>query len=95
MLKLNPQTVRNLIDRGELPAVRVGRRRVRILRADLDAFLAEGRRITKRSETRVAFDDAVGSATKALRSEGGGAAAVALRALSDAALGLADELESA
>ena len=25
LLKLNPQTVRNMIDRGELPAVRVGR----------------------------------------------------------------------
>jgi excisionase family DNA binding protein len=42
MLKLNPQTVRNWIDRGELPALHVGRR-VRILRSDLDRFLEQGR----------------------------------------------------
>jgi excisionase family DNA binding protein len=41
LLKLNQQTVRNWIDRGELPAVRVGTR-VRIRRADLDALLAQG-----------------------------------------------------
>lgn len=41
LLKLNQQTVRNWIDQGSLPAVRVGRR-VRIRRADLDRILAEG-----------------------------------------------------
>src|ERR1700760_669586 len=66
-LKLNQQTVRNIIDRGELPALRVGERRVRVLRSDLDAFLAERRRITQRSPRRVAYDDAVSAATKALR----------------------------
>jgi excisionase family DNA binding protein len=40
ILKLNPQTVRNWIDRGELPAVRVGSRRVRVRQTDFDAFLA-------------------------------------------------------
>jgi excisionase family DNA binding protein len=40
-LKLNPQTIRNWIDAGSLPAVRVGRR-VRIRRADLDRLLAQG-----------------------------------------------------
>jgi excisionase family DNA binding protein len=40
-LRLNEQTVRNMIDRGELRAVRVGARRVRVLRADLDAFLPD------------------------------------------------------
>jgi excisionase family DNA binding protein len=39
-LKVNPQTVRNWITRNELRAVRVGARRVRILRGDLDSFLA-------------------------------------------------------
>lgn len=42
LLKINPQTVRNWIDRGELPAVRVGQRRVRICQSDLDEFLAAG-----------------------------------------------------
>jgi excisionase family DNA binding protein len=39
LLKLNQQTVRNVIDRGELPAVRVGRRRIRI---ELERFLERG-----------------------------------------------------
>lgn len=42
LLRLNQQTVRNWIDRGELPAVRVGSRRVRVRRAELDEFLAAG-----------------------------------------------------
>ena len=40
-LKLNQQTVRNWIDQGSLPALRVGRR-VRIRRSDLERVLAEG-----------------------------------------------------
>jgi excisionase family DNA binding protein len=42
MLKLNQQTVRNWIDQGSLPALRVGRR-VRIRRSDLERVLEEGR----------------------------------------------------
>ena len=38
MLKLNQQTVRNWIDQGSLPALRVGRR-VRIRRSDLERVL--------------------------------------------------------
>jgi excisionase family DNA binding protein len=41
LLKLNQQTVRNWIDQGSLPAVRVGRR-VRIKRSDLDQILEAG-----------------------------------------------------
>ncbi len=41
-LKLNQQTIRNMIDRGQLRAVRVGTRRVRVLRSDLDDLLAGG-----------------------------------------------------
>jgi excisionase family DNA binding protein len=40
MLKLNQQTVRNWIDQGSLPAIRMGRR-VRIKRSDFDRVLAE------------------------------------------------------
>ena len=43
LLKLNPQTVRNWIDERSLAAVRVGPRRVRVRRSDLDEFLASGR----------------------------------------------------
>ncbi len=41
LLKLNQQTVRNWIDQGSLPALRVGRR-VRIRRSDFDQVLARG-----------------------------------------------------
>lgn len=40
LLKINQQTVRNWADRGEIPVVRVGSRRVRIRKSDLDAFLS-------------------------------------------------------
>lgn len=38
VLKLNQQTVRNWIDAGSLPALRIGRR-VRIQRSDFDRFV--------------------------------------------------------
>jgi excisionase family DNA binding protein len=41
VLRLNQQTVRNWIDQGSLPALRVGRR-VRIKRSDLDRLLSDG-----------------------------------------------------
>jgi excisionase family DNA binding protein len=40
-LKLNPQTLRNWIDQGQLPAVRIGRR-VRIRRSDFERLVQEG-----------------------------------------------------
>lgn len=39
VLKLNQQTIRNWIDAGTLPAVRIGRR-VRIRRSDFDRLVA-------------------------------------------------------
>ena len=42
LLRLNQQTIRNMIDRGELGHVRVGQRRVRVRQSQLDAFLAAG-----------------------------------------------------
>jgi excisionase family DNA binding protein len=42
LLKLNQQTIRNIIDRGEMGYVRVGKRRVRVRQSQLDAFLAAG-----------------------------------------------------
>jgi excisionase family DNA binding protein len=39
VLKLNQQTIRNWIDQGRLPAIRIGRR-VRIKRSDFKALLA-------------------------------------------------------
>jgi hypothetical protein len=78
-----------------LPAVRVGTRRVRILRSDLDEFITEGKRLTQRSNQRIAFDDAVGAASKAFRGKDKPAAAAALRSLSKEALALAAEIDAA
>jgi excisionase family DNA binding protein len=41
-LRLNQATIRNWIDAGKLPALRIGQRRVRVERADFDQLLAEG-----------------------------------------------------
>jgi len=35
-LKVSPKTIRRLIARGELPAVRVGQRQIRIKQSDLE-----------------------------------------------------------
>ncbi len=43
LLKLNQQTVRNWIDQGSLPSVKVGRR-VRIKRSDFDRIVERGYR---------------------------------------------------
>jgi excisionase family DNA binding protein len=40
-LRVNQQTVRNWIDRGELDALRIGPRRIRIPSGELDRFIAE------------------------------------------------------
>jgi excisionase family DNA binding protein len=42
ILKLNPQTVRNWIDAGTLPHLRIGERRVRVWRSDFQAFIHAG-----------------------------------------------------
>jgi excisionase family DNA binding protein len=41
LLRLNQQTIRNWLDAGKLPHIRVGRR-VRILRSDLDHLIETG-----------------------------------------------------
>jgi excisionase family DNA binding protein len=41
ILRLNEQTIRNWIDQGQLPAVRIGRR-IRITRADLQHVIDRG-----------------------------------------------------
>ena len=53
MLKLNQQTVRNWIDQGSLPAVRIGRR-VRILRSDFNRLVDAGYRSGAPPPTRPA-----------------------------------------
>ena len=54
MLKLNQQTVRNWIEQGSIPAVRVVGRRVRIRGEDFLAFVDHG--YSSRRQQRPAFD---------------------------------------
>jgi excisionase family DNA binding protein len=79
MLKLNQQTVRNWIDQGSLPALRVGRR-VRIKRSDFDRILEQGysgRAAASNASSSPSADDfwggePVGSADVPRNSGGGG-----------------------
>jgi excisionase family DNA binding protein len=59
LLKLNQQTVRNWIDAGSLPAVRVGRR-VRIPRAALDQLIEHGAQGSVPQPTAAGGPDATG-----------------------------------
>jgi|SRR5579884_350950 len=54
VLKLNQQTVRNWIDQGSLPALRVGRR-VRIRRDDFRVMLERGYTGTRASDAPAAL----------------------------------------
>jgi excisionase family DNA binding protein len=56
LLRLNPQTVRNWIAAGQLPAVRIGRR-VRITRADLERTIEQGHSPVSTSESDERFWD--------------------------------------
>jgi len=53
LLKLNQQTIRNWIDQGSLPALRVGRR-VRIRKDDFRAMLERGYTGTRASDSAAA-----------------------------------------
>jgi excisionase family DNA binding protein len=98
-LKANQQTVRNWLDRRELAAVRVGSRRVRIRRSDLDEFLKREEAVAVPPAAMIepateAFRDAMRSATAELDGKPEDLAA-SLRALADAARMLAKALLAA
>ena len=102
-LQLSQQTVRNWIDRGELKAIRVGKRRVSIRREDLDALLEAG---TPAERDQLDVDapsaQAVGwervgaameGAVEALRGENPAELSSSLRSLSRAARALAKAID--
>jgi len=93
-LRLNQQTIRNWIDQGSLRAVRVGPRRVRVLRSDLDRMLAGGATAPPADkqtptdplpEIRQRLDPALQKARDALAADRKSELAAALTALLDAA----------
>ena len=101
LLRINPQTVRNWIDRGALPAVRVGARRVRVRRVDLDDFLAAGSTVSDQGQPAPEHDDeaarvmlagALSHARAALDAEDEAGLVAALRELAAAADRLAGAL---
>jgi excisionase family DNA binding protein len=57
LLKLDPMTIRNMIDRGELAAVRIGSRRVRIRRSEPDRFIAAGETVKRREPEPAEVDE--------------------------------------
>jgi len=92
-LKLNQQTIRNWIQQGQLRAVHVGPRRVRILRSDLDRLLAGGATAPAADEqtrtdplraTRRRLDPALQRGRDALAADRKSDLAAALSALLDA-----------
>jgi excisionase family DNA binding protein len=54
VLKLNQQTIRNWIDQGRLPAIRIGRR-VRIKRSDFEELLTTAAAPAPAAARRTAF----------------------------------------
>jgi Helix-turn-helix domain len=94
-----------MIDRGELPAVRVGSRRVRVRRTDLDQFLEAGSTETRpepeapevdeRTVTAwTTFGTAMAEATATLERTDREAFVVALERLAEATLALTDFLRA-
>lgn len=79
LLKLNRHIVYNLIGRGELPAIRVGSRRVRIVRSDLEALLEGASAPLDSVRHALGFHVALETAAKAPTRSNEGPAAVASR----------------
>src|SRR5450755_270386 len=106
LLKLNPQTVRNWIDRGDLSAVRVGSRRVRVKQSDLGSSRS-GRRWCQSATQKPGSANQAEAAEDELRDQLGVALdatrsalddrklVAALNALTEAARGLAQAQDAA
>ena len=87
LLKLNQQTIRNMIERGELGHVRVGQRRVRVRQSQLDAFLAAGESSPQSAEANPwqAVSEAASTVAAAARMQDRDALDQAISRLADAA----------
>ena len=87
LLKLNQQTIRNMIDRGEMGHVRVGQRRVRVRQSQLDAFLAAGESTAQLAEADPwqAVSEASSAVVAAVKTQDRDALDRAISTLADAA----------
>ena len=87
LLKLNQQTIRNMIDRGEMGHVRVGQRRVRVRQSQLDAFLAAGESSAQLAEANPwqAVGEASSAVVAAVKAQDRDALDRAISMLADAA----------
>jgi excisionase family DNA binding protein len=94
VLRMNDQTIRNYIDAGTLPAVRVGGRRMRIRQSALEDFIAAGESVAAPHQSRPLVDlaNAVAESTAALSGQDRAELARAFNALADAARELPDAL---
>ncbi len=92
-LRVNKQTVRNWIDRGELGAIHVGSRRVRIRQSELDRFIAAGETQPRAEDTKPSAPtepaDLTGAMAEIMRATDTTEMVAALRALAAAAERLA------
>jgi excisionase family DNA binding protein len=90
-LRVNQQTIRNWIDRGELAAIRVGPRRVRIRSSALEEFISQSSpmRAPTQEEAQEDYADAIAAVDAA---SGDVEKAAALRALAKTATRLARAL---
>ena len=95
LLKLNQQTIRNWIDRGELPAIRVGSRRVRIRQSDLDEALTASSERPSEEELRQQLVAAIAEVQSALAADPPAEAPPALDRLARVARSLARTLRRA
>ena len=86
-LRLNQQTIRNMIDRGEMGHVRVGQTRVRVRQSQLDAFLAAGESSAQLEEANPwqAVSEASRAVVAAVRAQDRDASTRRSRRLADAA----------
>jgi excisionase family DNA binding protein len=95
-LPVNPQTVRNWIDRRELGAIHVGDRRVRIRQSERERFVTAGETQPRtESETASSPDvpaDLNGVMAEILRAQYSAEIVAVLRALAGAAELLADAI---
>jgi hypothetical protein len=86
--------LKNWIDRGELSAVRLGQRRVRIRRSELDRFIAAGDTAHASSDEESAPPGYTGPSTADVRARFGAAMAEASAALEHDRQDLASALNS-